>query len=164
MGRVLSWAEAKAWRAELKALGRRLVFTNGHFDLLHVGHLEYLEAARAQGDALCIGLNSDASTRVLKGPTRPFIPEEERARLLAALACVDAVVIFDTPAADTLVALLEPDIYVKGGDWNLASRIPPEAKVAQAHGGEVRFLPFLPEHSTTALVERIVSRYVGEAK
>lgn len=164
MGRVLSWEEARAWRANLRAAGKRLVFTNGHFDLLHVGHLDYLEEARALGDALCVGLNSDASTRALKGPSRPFIPQEERARLLAALACVDAVVIFDSPTAEELVAALEPDIYAKGGDWNLTSRVPPEARVAQSLGAEVRFLPYMPEHSTTALVERIVSRYLAESK
>lgn len=164
MGHVLSWEAARAWREELRAAGRRLVFTNGHFDLLHVGHLDYLEAARSLGDALCVGLNSDASTSALKGPLRPFVPQEERARLLAALACVDAVVIFDSPTAEALVVTLEPDIYVKGGDWNLATRIPPEAAVARAHGAEVRFLPYMPEHSTTALVERIVSRYTGRAR
>ncbi len=163
MGLVLSWEEARAWRASLRAAGKRLVFTNGHFDLLHVGHLDYLEAARALGDALCVGLNSDASTRALKGPSRPFIPQEERARLLAALACVDAVVVFDSPTAEELVAALAPDIYVKGGDWNLTTRIPPEAQVARALGAEVRFLPYLPEHSTTALVERIMSRYTPGA-
>ncbi|MCC7353520.1 MAG: adenylyltransferase/cytidyltransferase family protein [Anaerolineae bacterium] len=164
MGRVLSWEAARAWREELRAAGRRLAFTNGHFDLLHVGHLDYLEAARALGNALCVGLNGDASTRALKGPSRPFVPQEERARLLAALACVDAVVVFDSPTAEALVAALEPDVYVKGGDWNLATRIPPEATVAQSYGAEVRFLPYLPEHSTTALVERIVRRYAGGAR
>jgi len=114
MGQVLTLSQALAWRA---AQTGQVVFTNGHFDLLHVGHVRYLQAARAMGAALIVGLNSDASTAARK-PGRPIVGQEERAELLAALGCVDAVVIFDALTAEELVAALRPDIYVKGGDWN----------------------------------------------
>jgi rfaE bifunctional protein nucleotidyltransferase chain/domain len=138
--------------------GRRVVLTNGVFDLLHVGHLRYLETARALGDCLIVGVNSDASTRALKGPSRPIIPEQERAELLAALRCVDAVVIFPEQTAAALVNAVRPDLWVKGGDYgSLASALPrlPEAAVVQRLGGEVRLLPFIEGRSTTLLLERI---------
>ncbi len=155
MGRVLTLEGAAAWRSALLAAGRAVVMTNGHFDLLHVGHVRYLQAARALGDALVIGLNSDASTAARK-PGRPIVPEAERAELLAALGCVDAVVIFDAPTAVGLVEALHPDIYVKGGDWNRPNGPrPPEAAVVERHGGCVVFLPYLPDRSTTLIIERI---------
>ena len=138
--------------------GRRVVLTNGVFDLLHVGHLRYLQAARALGDLLIVGVNSDASTRALKGPARPIVPAEERAELLAGLACVDAVVIFPEPTAVGLVEAILPDIWVKGGDYgSLEEALPrlPEAASVQRLGGEVCLLPFVEGRSTTLLVERI---------
>jgi rfaE bifunctional protein nucleotidyltransferase chain/domain len=139
--------------AALRGAGGRLVVTNGCFDLLHVGHVRYLQAARQLGDFLAVGLNSDASVRALKGPERPLVPEDERAEVLAALACVDAVVIFAEPTAEGLVARLRPEIYVKGDDYAEAEL--PEARVVGAYGGKVRLLPTVPGASTSALVQRI---------
>lgn len=157
MGQILDLAAALAWRRELRDAGRTVVFTNGHFDLLHVGHARYLQAARALGDALIVGLNSDASTRARK-QGRPIVPQDERAELVAALGCVDAVVIFDDLTANALVAALRPDIYAKGGDWNRPDGPrPPEAEIVAGYGGRVVFLPFIPERSTTALIERIIA-------
>jgi rfaE bifunctional protein nucleotidyltransferase chain/domain len=129
--------------------------TNGHFDLLHVGHVRYLQGARDLGDALVVGLNSDASTRARK-PGRPLVPQEDRAELLAALACVDAVVIFDDLDARALVAALSPELYVKGGDWGRpGGSQPPEAEIVAGYGGRVIYLPYVPDHSTTRLIRRI---------
>lgn len=157
MGRILDLSAAQAWREAQRAAGQRVALTNGHFDLLHVGHVRYLQAARALADALIIGLNSDASTAARK-PGRPIVPQEERAELLAALGCVDAVVIFDELTAERLVEALQPDIYVKGGDWNRPDGPrPPEAAVVERYGGRVIFLPYVPDRSTTRIVERIRS-------
>ena len=106
---------------QMRARGKLMVFTNGCFELLHVGHIRYLQAARALGDALVVGLNSDESVRAIKGPPRPLVPQAERAELLAALGCVDYVVIFDEPTAEALVGALKPEVYVKGGDYRAAS-------------------------------------------
>jgi rfaE bifunctional protein nucleotidyltransferase chain/domain len=138
--------------AALRAGGGRLVLTNGCFDLLHVGHVRYLQAARRLGDFLAVGVNADASVRALKGPTRPLVPAAERAEVLAALGCVDAVVIFDAPTAEPLVAALQPEVYVKGQDYTEATL--PEAAVVRAYGGAVVLLPTVPGASTTALVAR----------
>lgn len=141
--------------------GERAVFTNGCFDLLHLGHVRYLQEARELGDFLVLGLNSDSSVHLLKGQRRPLVPEGKRAEILAALACVDYVTIFAEPTAGPLVQLLQPDIYVKGGDYaNAQSNTPdlsrlPEAAVVQAYGGTVRLIPYLPQHSTTELIETI---------
>lgn len=137
------------------------IFTNGCFDLLHLGHVRYLQDARNLGDFLVLGLNGDKSTRALKGPGRPLVPENERAEILAALACIDYVIIFPERTADSLVDLLRPAIYVKGGDYAATqggnpdlSRLP-EAKVVQTYGGTVRLIPYLPGHSTTELIAAI---------
>lgn len=142
-----------ALAALLATLPGTTVFTNGCFDLMHVGHLRYLQAARALGDRLVIGLNSDASVQRLKGETRPILPEDERAELLAGLGCVDFVTIFDEPTADPLLALLKPQIYAKGGDYTPETL--PEAPTVRAYGGEIRIIPFVPGRSTTSLIERI---------
>ncbi len=141
--------------------GERAVFTNGCFDLLHLGHVRYLQDARALGDFLVLGLNGDESTRILKGPARPLVPEAERAEILAALTCIDYVTIFPETTANNLIEALQPAIYVKGGDYagaqdNLpdTSRLP-EAKVVQAYGGTIRLIPYLPHHSTTELIAKI---------
>lgn len=141
--------------------GERGVFTNGCFDLLHLGHVRYLQEARALGDFLVLGLNSDESTHVLKGPGRPLVPEMERAEILASLACIDYVTIFSERTASQLVETLKPAIYVKGGDYAGAqdnqpdtSRLP-EAKVVQTYGGTIRLIPYLPHHSTTELIAKI---------
>src|SRR5579859_585080 len=144
-------------------VGERSVFTNGCFDLLHLGHVRYLQEARALGDFLILGLNSDESVRLLKGPGRPLIPENERAEILAALTCIDYVVIFAEPTAGPLVDDARPAIYVKGGDYALAgdalevpdtSRLP-EAGVVEAYGGSVRLISYVPRHSTSELIEAI---------
>ncbi len=142
--------------------GQRGIFTNGCFDLLHLGHVRYLQEARRRGDFLVLALNSDASTRRLKGPNRPYVPELERAEIMAALTCIDYVTIFDEPTAGPLVALLQPSIYIKGGDYANdgqggmpdLSRLP-EASVVQEYGGSVQLIPYLPRHSTTALIAKI---------
>ncbi|PKO23224.1 MAG: ADP-heptose synthase [Chloroflexi bacterium HGW-Chloroflexi-1] len=155
MGQVLTLEAALAWRLAQAEAGRSVALTNGHFDLLHVGHVRYLQAVRALGDALIVGLNSDASTAARK-PGRPIVPQEERAELLAALGCVDAVVIFDDLTAERLVDVLRPDIYAKGGDWNRpGGPRPPEAPIVERHGGRVAFLPYLPDRSTTLIIQRI---------
>ena len=161
MGRVVSPEEAQRIREELRAAGKTVVLTNGHFDLLHVGHVRCLQQAKELGDVLFVGVNSDASTRLLKGDKRPIIPEDERARLVAALECVDYVVIFEERTARRLVELLKPDIYAKGGDYGPAGKELPEAEAVAAYGGEVRILPYLPGRSTTDIIRTILERYGG---
>ncbi|HLV34165.1 MAG TPA: D-glycero-beta-D-manno-heptose 1-phosphate adenylyltransferase [Spirillospora sp.] len=144
---------ARQQRDDLRAAGKTVVLTNGHFDLLHVGHLDYLEKARALGDALFVGVNGDASTRRFKGPGRPLVPAAERARLLAALKPVTAVVIFEEDTAHMLLASLQPDIYVKGGDYH--DKVLPEREAVERYGGQVILIDYLPGHSTSRLIERI---------
>ncbi|HIC92969.1 MAG TPA: D-glycero-beta-D-manno-heptose 1-phosphate adenylyltransferase [Anaerolineae bacterium] len=161
MGRVVSPEEALRIREELRAAGKTVVLTNGHFDLLHLGHVRCLQQAKKLGDVLFVGVNSDASTRLLKGERRPIVPEDERARLVAALECVDYVVIFEERTARRLVELLKPDIYAKGGDYGPAGKELPEAEAVAAYGGEVRILPYLPGRSTTDIIRTILERYGG---
>ena len=162
MGEVMSPGAARAWRQSQADAGRRVVFTNGVFDLLHVGHVRYLQAARGLGDALVVGLNSDASTAALK-PGRPLVAQDERAEVVAALACVDAVVIFEGTEASSLVEALRPDIYVKGGDWGQpGGKQPPEAGVVAGYGGRIAYLPYVPGRSTSELIDRIVRLACGE--
>jgi D-beta-D-heptose 7-phosphate kinase/D-beta-D-heptose 1-phosphate adenosyltransferase len=155
MKKIVSRSEmerlAQAWAQD----GSTTVFTNGCFDLLHVGHTRYLQAARELGDRLVLGLNSDGSVRGLKGPSRPILPQEERAELLAALECVDYVLVFDEPTADEAIKAVRPTLYVKGGDYD-PDRIP-ETPLVRALGGEVKVLPFVEGRSTTSLVSRIQS-------
>ena len=153
MGEVLELPEAQALRESLREAGQTLVFTNGHFELLHIGHLDYLEKASKLGDALFVGVNGDASTTRLKGPGRPLVPAAERARLLAALAPVAAVIVFEEDTADNLLRALRPDIYVKGGDYN--DKPLPERATVEAYGGQVRLIEYLPGHSTTSSIEKI---------
>ncbi|MEJ2672362.1 MAG: D-glycero-beta-D-manno-heptose 1-phosphate adenylyltransferase [Deltaproteobacteria bacterium] len=148
---------AARWVKDLQARRKQVVFTNGCFDLLHPGHVAYLEEARSQGDALIVGVNTDASAaRLQKGPGRPCTPETDRARVLAALACVDRVVLFEEDTPLKLITLLQPDILVKGGDYRLDQIVGREA--VEALGGKVLALPFLPGYSTSALIRRIRSR------
>ncbi len=140
--------------ARRRAKGHRIVLTNGCFDLIHIGHTRYLQAARELGDLLVVGVNTDASVRALnKGAGRPIVPEAQRAEVLAALACVDYVVLFDEPDPARLVAELQPDVLVKGGDWQPDEII--GRKVVEARGGTVRTIPLVPGVSTTALVDKI---------
>jgi rfaE bifunctional protein nucleotidyltransferase chain/domain len=155
LGQVLNLEDAVVWREQQRSAGRSVVMTNGHFDLLHVGHIRYLQGARGLGNALIVGLNSDASTAARK-PGRPLVPQEDRAELLAALACVDVVVIFDDLDAKALAAALRPEVYVKGGDWGQpGGPQPPEAEIVAGYGGRVAYLPYVPDHSTTRLIHRI---------
>jgi D-beta-D-heptose 7-phosphate kinase/D-beta-D-heptose 1-phosphate adenosyltransferase len=148
-------AEAAAFAGAERAAGRQVVFTNGVFDLLHPGHIRYLRAARALGDALIVGLNSDASVRRNKGPDRPINIEEERAEILAALACVDAVVIFDEDTPDEIIKAVLPDVLVKGADWAADAIVGRDT--VEARGGRVVRIPVEQGFSTTAIVERIKS-------
>jgi D-beta-D-heptose 7-phosphate kinase/D-beta-D-heptose 1-phosphate adenosyltransferase len=154
--KVVDWEAAARWVRDLQGQGKQVVFTNGCFDLLHLGHIRYLEEARSLGDGLIVGVNTDASVaRLGKGLGRPLNPEADRARVLAALACVDRVALFgeDTPLA--LITHLSPDVLVKGGDYRLDQIVGRE--VVLARGGRVVALPFVPGYSTTGLIERLRS-------
>lgn len=141
----------------LKAKGKRIVFTNGCFDLLHIGHIRYLEEAKSFGDILVVGLNSDRSVQRLKGPDRPILPEGERAEILSGLGCVDYVTVFDEPTPLELISSLQPHILVKGGDWTKETTVGRE--VVEKLGGEVIILPFVEGSSTSNLIETILERY-----
>ena len=149
---ILTLEEAILRFGREKRNGRRVVFTNGCFDLLHPGHIGSLEQARALGEALIVGLNSDASVRQLKGAGRPVLPERERAEILAALECVDAVVIFNEPTPREVIARLLPDVLVKGGDYDVENIV--GAKEVKSWGGEVKTVPIVEGFSTTRLIER----------
>src|SRR4051794_39785248 len=145
--------EASAFVARLRARGERIVFTNGVFDLLHVGHLRYLQHARSLGDALIVGLNSDQSVREIKGADRPITVEAERAEILQALTCVDAVVIFDESTPHALIQALQPDVLAKGADWAADAIVGRD--IVEASGGRVVRIPIEPGHSTTAILSKI---------
>lgn len=149
--RILTPAEMRAERDRLHAEGRTLVFTNGCFDILHRGHVTYLAFAREQGDALCVGLNSDASVRRAKGPTRPVVPQEDRAIVLSALRCVDYVVIFDEDEPRDLIAAILPDVLVKGRDW---AHYVSGRDIVEAHGGRVVLADMVEGRSTTAILRK----------
>jgi D-beta-D-heptose 7-phosphate kinase/D-beta-D-heptose 1-phosphate adenosyltransferase len=151
--RVLSQPDARRLVDRVRAAGRRVVFTNGVFDLLHPGHVRYLQHARSLGDLLIVGVNADASVRRIKGPSRPINPQQERAEVIAALACVDAAVIFEEDTPAEIVRLVQPDILVKGADWP-ADQIVGRDTV-EARGGRVVLVPVEQGYSTTALLERI---------
>ncbi|HWN10645.1 MAG TPA: D-glycero-beta-D-manno-heptose 1-phosphate adenylyltransferase [Pyrinomonadaceae bacterium] len=151
--KILSLEKMLGVRKGLRAAGRRLVFTNGVFDLLHVGHVRYLHEARSLGDALAVGINSDRTVRELKGEERPVTNESERAEMLAALRNVDYVIIFDAISPRSLIAQLLPDVLVKGGDWGL-DQIHGREEV-EAAGGRVVSLPFVAGSSTTGIIERM---------
>jgi D-glycero-beta-D-manno-heptose 1-phosphate adenylyltransferase len=153
--KVVPREDVEALGLRLRSEGRRVVFTNGCFDLLHVGHLRYLQGARAQGDALVVGINSDASVRALKGPSRPVVAEDERAELLAGLECVDYVTLFGEAVPHAVIELLKPDVHVKGGDYREEDL--PEAELVRSYGGSVVIMPLVPGRSTTELL-----RLVGE--
>ncbi len=153
MGDSLSLQDAITYREQLRAVGKIVVVTNGHFDLLHVGHLDYLEKARALGDALFVGVNGDSGTTTLKGRGRPLLPATERARLLAALVPVTATIIFEELTAESLLRALQPDIYVKGGDYH--DKPLPERPLVEAMGGRIILIDTVPERSTSALIAKI---------
>ncbi len=156
-GALLDADAASAWREEQRTRGRRVVFTNGVFDVLHAGHVEYLAWARSQGDILIVGLNGDASVRLLKGERRPIVPFADRAKLLCALRSVDAVVEFGEATPEALLERIRPDVHVKSAQYREEDL--PERAVVLAHGGEVRLAPHLAGRSTTDLIGEIVARY-----
>ena len=137
----------------LKAKGKKVVATNGCFDILHVGHVRYLQKSKSFGDILVVGLNSDISVKILKGETRPINPQEDRAEVLCALACVDYVVMFDEKSPVDLLDLIKPDIYTKGGDYTLETL--PEADVILKNNGKVEFIDFVEGKSTTKIIDKI---------
>jgi rfaE bifunctional protein nucleotidyltransferase chain/domain len=153
--KVLTLGQAARWAASARRRGERVVATNGCFDLLHFGHVSYLQGARKLGDRLVVGLNGDHSVRELKGPGRPLVPQRQRAAVLAALACVDAVVIFPEKRAHRFLATVRPDIYVKGGDYRPETLDSRERAVLSAVGARIRILPFVKGFSTTRLIGRI---------
>jgi rfaE bifunctional protein nucleotidyltransferase chain/domain len=153
--KIISWERLPEWRERLRAEGKRLVVTNGCFDLLHLGHVTYLENARNLGDLLLIGLNSDEAVRGLKGPHRPVNSEQDRAGVLAGLESVDAVCIFREVTATRFLQHARPDIYVKGGDYTLDTMNQEERRTVEGLGGKVEIISFVPGKSTTALLKKI---------
>jgi len=154
-GKILTLDEVAAYRAVLRKEGRTVVATNGCFDLLHVGHLRYLTEARAFGDFLWVGLNGDESVRELKGAPRPLVPQDDRAELLAAWRVVDAVTIFPEVRATAFLRVVQPDIYVKGGDYTADSLNPEEARALRDCGARIEIVHLVPGRSTSKLVEKI---------
>jgi D-beta-D-heptose 7-phosphate kinase/D-beta-D-heptose 1-phosphate adenosyltransferase len=157
MGKVLPLDQLRIEREGLRNARKKVVFTNGCFDLIHPGHVRYLQQARALGDVLIVALNSDRSVRELKGDNRPILTQDERAEVMAALACIDFVTIFDEPTPREIITALLPDILVKGGDWGVDQIVGREE--VEAAGGQVMSLPFVDGCSTTEVIERIARRY-----
>jgi rfaE bifunctional protein nucleotidyltransferase chain/domain len=153
--KIIDWDELPAWRAAVRASGQKLVVTNGCFDILHPGHVIYLENARNRGDALLVGLNGDDATRQLKGPGRPVNAEADRAVVLAALESVTGVCIFAEIAAIKFLSAARPDIYVKGGDYTLETLNQDERRAVEQAGGKIVIIPLVPGKSTTAVLEKI---------
>ena len=151
----LSLEEAVKVREEQRESGKTMVMTNGCFDLLHVGHISYLQASKQLGDSLWVLINSDESTRALKGPTRPIESEEERAYCLAALACIDYIVVFNNPRLINEIKQLRPDIYTKAGDYTIETLHQGERAAFESVGTDIRFLPFLEGFSTTKMIDKI---------
>ena len=160
MGKILSLAALQPIRKQLRAAGQTVVFTNGCFDLLHPGHVRYLQQARKLGDMLIVALNSDRAVQTLKGETRPILKENERAEVMAALSCVDYVLIFDDISPRATIAALLPDILVKGGDWGVDQII--GAEEVTAAGGQVLSLSFIEGVSTTEVIERILRTHSAQ--
>ncbi len=154
--KLVPWDDLLAAREEARRAGRVVVWTNGTFDLLHPGHVSSLQSARALGDILVVGLNSDASVRGYKGPSRPILTQDERAAMLAALECVDYVVVFDEPTPEAALAKLKPGVHCKGAEYAPPHGRPvPERAVVEGYGGRIEYLPLVPGVSTTELLTRI---------
>jgi len=149
---VFTQPDAVQWRQQLEREGKRVVFTNGVFDILHPGHIRYLTEARRQGDALIVAVNSDRSVRAIKGPTRPVHPEAERAEVIAALACVDAAVVFDQDTPHEIISAIQPDVLVKGADWAADKIVGRD--IVEARGGVVIRVKIAEGHSTTSIITR----------
>jgi rfaE bifunctional protein nucleotidyltransferase chain/domain len=155
--KMISWESLPQWRAAMRASGKKVVVTNGCFDLLHLGHVSYLEQARNEGDLLLVGVNGDASVRELKGPERPLNSESDRAAVIAALESVAAVCIFAEKTATRFLSRAQPDIYVKGGDYTLETLNQDERRTVEQSGGRIVILPLVSGKSTTSLLEKIMS-------
>ena len=153
--KIIVWEKLPGWRKQLRASGKKLVVTNGCFDILHLGHVTYLESARNFGDALLVGVNGDEAVRGLKGAGRPVNSENDRAAVLAALESVSGICIFAEKTAVKFLAAAQPDIYVKGGDYTLDTLNHDERRAVEAAGGKIVIIPFVPGKSTTALLEKI---------
>jgi rfaE bifunctional protein nucleotidyltransferase chain/domain len=153
--KIIAWDDLPKWRQAFRATGKKLVVTNGCFDILHLGHVTYLENARNFGDALLIGVNSDKAVSGLKGPGRPVNSETDRASVLAALQSVDGVCIFTDTTATKFLAAAQPDIYVKGGDYTLETLNQDERRAVESNGGKIVLVSFVPGKSTTGLLEKI---------
>lgn len=158
--KIMTATQARAFRDQLHAAGKKLVFTNGCFDILHRGHVTYLNFARNQGDALCVGLNSDASVKRNKGDSRPINPEDDRAFVMASLESVDAVVLFDEDEPKDLISKILPQVLVKGKDW---AHYVSGRDIVEAHGGHVVLADMVEGRSTTGTIERVLKVY-GEKK
>ena len=154
-GKIIAFDQLPGWRTALRADGKKLVVTNGCFDLLHIGHVTYLENARRLGDTLLVGVNGDAAVRGLKGAGRPVNTEADRASVLAALQSVDGVCIFMDPTATKVLAAAQPDIYVKGSDYSLETLNQDERRAIESVGGEIVLVPFVSGKSTTGLLEKL---------
>jgi len=159
MGHVVGRATLVRIRRRLRRAGKRVVFTNGTFDILHRGHVEYLQAAQRMGDVLVVGLNTDASIRRIKGDKRPINPNRDRAAVLAALGCVDYVCMFGDDTPQRLIAALIPDVLVKGADWNANAIVGKD--VVESHGGRVRRIRLTRGRSTTNVIQRVLQKYRG---
>ena len=155
--KIITRRRLQALVKKLRVKGSRIVFTNGCFDLLHIGHIRYLEKAKSLGDILIVALNSDRSVRRIKGPQRPIISERERAEVIAALGCVDYVILFHEPDPQNIIADLLPDILVKGGDWSKDNIIGRD--IVQAKGGKVVTIPMVPQASSTNIINSIIKKY-----
>lgn len=153
--KIIAWDDLPAWRAQMRSGGKRVAVTNGCFDILHLGHVSYLEEARNFGDALLVGVNGDGSAHQLKGPNRPVNNENDRAAVLAALESVTGVCIFAERTATKFLSHAKPDIYIKGGDYTLETLNQEERHTVEQGGGKILILPFVPGKSTTALLEKI---------
>lgn len=153
--KIIPWDALPQWRQAFRAGGKKLAVTNGCFDILHPGHVTYLETARAFGDGLLVGINGDEATRQLKGPNRPVNSQGDRAAVLAALESVSAVCIFTEKTATRFLERAQPDIYVKGGDYTLETLNQEERRAVESAGGKIKLVPFVPGKSTTAILEKI---------
>ena len=156
---VLDLSQLSSIVDSLKQAGRRIVFTNGCFDIIHAGHVRYLKEARSLGDVLVVGLNSDESVRAIKGMNRPIVPQGERAEVLSSLRDVDYVVIFNEPDPYNTIAAVRPDILVKGGDWSIENIIGRD--IVESCGGKVCTIPFIEGSSSTNIIESIIRKYGG---
>lgn len=153
--KIIAWDKLPEWRKQIRASGKKLVVTNGCFDILHLGHVTYLETARNFGDALLVGVNGDEATRQLKGPGRPVNSESDRAAVLAALESVSGICIFPEKTMTKFLAVAQPDIYVKGGDYTLDTLNQDERHAVESAGGKIKIIPFVPGKSTTSLLKKI---------